>query len=77
MLDYNKAVGINSIPINILKLAKEQIAEHLCFIYNLAFITGIFPDSLKIAKVQQFTKRFPNLIVLTIDLPPYYQILIK
>ena len=27
-LDYNKAMGINSIPIMILKLAKEQIAEH-------------------------------------------------
>ena len=44
-LDYNKAVGINSIPIKILKLAKEQIAEHLCFIYKLSFTTA----SLKIA----------------------------
>ena len=50
-LDYNKAVGINSFPIKILKLVKEQIAEHLCFIYNLSFATGIFPDSLKITKV--------------------------
>ena len=33
-LDYNKAIGINSIAIKILKLAKEKIAEHLCFIYN-------------------------------------------
>ena len=49
-LDYNKAIGINSIPIKILKLAKEQIAEHLCFIYNLSFTTGVFPDGLKIAK---------------------------
>ena len=57
MLDYNKAVGINSIPINILKLAKEKFAEHLCFIYNLAFITGIFPDSLKIAKVTAVYKK--------------------
>ena len=53
-LDYNKAARINSIPINILKLAKEQIAEHLCFIcLNLSFTTGIFLDSLKIAKVAQ------------------------
>ena len=35
----------------ILKLAKEQIAETLCCTYNLSFTTGIFPDSLKIAKV--------------------------
>ena len=41
-LDHNKAVGINSIPIKILKLAKEQIAEHLCFIYNLSFTRAFF-----------------------------------
>ena len=35
-LDYNKAISINSIPIKILKLAKEQIAECICFIYNLS-----------------------------------------
>ena len=56
-LDYNKAVGINSIPIKILKVAKKQIAEHLCFIYNLSFTTGIFPDSLKIAKVTPVYKK--------------------
>ena len=56
-LDYYKAVGINSISIKILKLAKEQIAEHLCFIYNLSFITDIFPDSLKIAKVTPVYKK--------------------
>ena len=31
-LDYNKAVGIKSIPIKILKLAKEQITDYPCFI---------------------------------------------
>ena len=56
-LDYNKAIGINSIPIKILKIAKEQIVEHLCFIYNLSFTTGIFPDSLKIAKVTPVYKK--------------------
>ena len=41
-LDYNKAVGINSIPIKVLKLAKEQIAEHLSFIYSLYFTKVFF-----------------------------------
>ena len=50
-IDYNKAIGTNSIPIKILTLAKEQIPEQLCFIYNLSFATGIFLDSLNIAKV--------------------------
>ena len=52
-----KAIGINSIPIKILKIAKEQIAEQLCFIYNLSFTTGIFPDCLKIAKVTPVYKK--------------------
>ena len=61
ILDYNKAVGINSIPIKILKLAKEQIAKHLCFIYNLPFTIGIFPDSLEIAKVTPVYKKSSKL----------------
>ena len=36
---------------------KKQIAEHLCFIYNFSFTTGIFPDSLKIAKVTPVYKK--------------------
>ena len=40
-----------------LKLAKEQIAEHQCFIYNLSFTTDIFQDSLKIAKVTRVYKK--------------------
>ena len=55
-LDNNKATGINSIHIKILKLAKEQFAEHLCFIHNLSFTTGIFPDSSKIAKATPLYK---------------------
>ena len=54
-LDYNKAIGINSIPIKILKLAEEQIAEYL----------------------YKFTKRDPNLSVLTTDLSCCHEILIK
>ena len=60
-LDYNKAVWINSILIKILKLAKEKIAEHLCFIYNLSFATGIFPESLRIARVAPVYKKVSKL----------------
>ena len=35
--DNNKATGINSIHLKILKLPKVPIAEHLCSIYNLSF----------------------------------------
>ena len=57
----NKATGINSIPINILKLAKKQIAEYQCFIYNLSFTTGIFPGRLKIAKITPVYKKSSKL----------------
>ena len=39
--DYNKAIGINSIPVKILKLAKEQFAEHLCFILQQVFFQTV------------------------------------
>ena len=60
-LDDNRAIGINSIPIKILTIAKEKIAEHLCFIYNLSFPTGVFPDSLKIVKVTPVYKKSSRL----------------
>ena len=51
----NKATGINSIPIKILKLAKEQIAEHLlCIIY--IFYNRYFSRVFKIAKVASVYK---------------------
>ena len=41
----NKATGPNSVPIKIMKLAKDSV------LFNLYFSSGIFPDKLKIAKV--------------------------
>ena len=40
-----------------MKLASKQIAEHLYFIYNLSFTTGIFWDILKIAAVTPVYKK--------------------
>ena len=53
----NKATGINSNPLNILKLVKEPIAEYLASIYNLSFTTEIFAGSIKIAKVTPIYKK--------------------
>ena len=49
--NLNKAVGPNSLPITILKDLKSEIAEPLCTLINLSFNTGVFPNSLKLAKV--------------------------
>ena len=48
--DNKKVTGIKCIPVKILKLAKEPIAEYLRSIYDLSFAAGISPDSLKMPK---------------------------
>ena len=47
----NKSTGPNSIPVDLLKMIPDLIIFPLCEIINLSFLTGKFPDALKIAKV--------------------------
>ena len=42
-LDYNKAIGISTIPVTILKLAKNKLLKTYAS-YIAYFTTGIFPD---------------------------------
>ena len=49
--NLNKAVGSNSLPIKTLKDLKSEITEPLCTLINLSFNTGVFLNSLKLAKV--------------------------
>ena len=46
-----KAVGPCSIPVFLLKTLTKHIAKSLSVIVNWPFQAGIFPDNLKIAKV--------------------------
>ena len=62
-LNSNKSTGPNSIPLKILKLTQNEISQHLAHIFNLSFMTGVFPDSLKIAKVIPIHKKDSKLIV--------------
>ena len=59
-LNSNKSTDLNTIPLKILKL---EISQHLAHIFNLSFMTGVFPDSLKIAKVIPIHKKDSKLIV--------------
>ena len=47
----NKASDPNSIPYRILFLLKNEISRHLADLFNLSFMTGVFPSVLKTAKV--------------------------
>ena len=59
-LNSNKASGPNSIPYIILFLLKNGISKQLADLFNLAFMTGVFPSVLKIAKVVPVFKKIQN-----------------
>ena len=50
-LNSNKASGPNSIPYRILLLLKNEILKQLANLFNLSFMTGVFPSVFKTAKV--------------------------
>ena len=50
-LNSNKASGPNSIPYRILFLLKNEVSKHLADLFNLSFMTGVFPSVMKTAKV--------------------------
>ena len=47
----NKGTGPASLPLNLLKIVADIIVFPLCHIINCSFVTGIFPNILKVAKV--------------------------
>ena len=58
-LNSNKTSGQYSIPYRVLFLLKNEISKQLADLFNLYFMTGVFPLVLKTAKVAStFKKRF-------------------
>ena len=56
-LNSNKAFGPNSIPYRILFLLKNEISKQLADLFNLSFMTGVFPSVLKTEKVVPVFKK--------------------
>ena len=58
-LNFTKASGQNSIyiPYRILFLLKNEILKQLADLFNLSFMTGIFPSVLETAKVVPVFKK--------------------
>ena len=50
-VNSNKASGPSSVPFRILFLLKNEISKQLADLFNLSFMTGVFPSALKSAKV--------------------------
>ena len=56
-LNSNKSLGPNSTPVHILKENIEILAKPLLHIINVSFSEGIFPESLKTARVTPIYKK--------------------
>ena len=56
-LDSNKASCPNSIPYRMLFLVKNEISKQLVDLFNLSFMTSVFPSLLKSAKVVPVFKK--------------------
>ena len=56
-LNCSKASGPNSIPYRILFLLKNYISMQLADLFNLSFLTGVFPSVFKTAKLIPVFKR--------------------
>ena len=56
-LDSSKSCGLNSVPIYILKVLVPYISNTLATLINQSFSKGIFPSSLKTAKVIALFKK--------------------
>ena len=54
---HKKSIGPYSIPVFLLKILTRHIAQPLAKIVNLSFETGIFPDKLKVGKVNPLYKK--------------------
>lgn len=56
-LKDTKAVGIDRIPVKLLKSTADLIAEPLAYLINLTLASGIFPSLLKISVVKPIHKK--------------------
>ena len=56
-MDNNKSIGAFSIPVPLLKILKTLIAPLLSSLINDSFLSGIFPNKLKLAKVTPVFKK--------------------
>ena len=76
-LNIKKSIGPFGVPVFLLKSFKTFFSFWLSELVNLSFETGIFPDVLKIAKVNPLHKKIVKLIIVTIDQYLYSLLLVK
>ena len=68
-----KAAGFDNMPTKSIKIGAGTLAVPLAYIINKCFSTGLFPNTLKIAKVIPLHKKARLQIVQIIGQYQYYQ----
>ena len=76
-LKNNKSPSADNVVSKILKEVVDDITCPLSHIFNLLFVTGVVPHSLRLAKVIPVYKKGTVVIQETIGLSLYYQFLTK
>lgn len=56
-LKRKNSSGFDEIPISVVKAVNKDLSQVLCHLINSSFVSGIFPDQLKIAKVVPLHKK--------------------
>ena len=56
-LNSSKEYGPFSIPIRLLKLLRSIVSDPICLLINASFLTGQFPNKLKLAKTMPLHKK--------------------
>lgn len=59
-LKNKKSAGFDGLTVNLLKQVKDNIIEHLTFLFNLSINEGYFPDVLKQALITPLHKKGPT-----------------
>jgi len=59
----SKGIGLDGYSVKVVKHVINEIANPLCKIFNQSFVTGIFPDKLKHARVTPIFKSDDKLLV--------------
>ena len=71
-ININKATGHDLLPPKLLKLGSHILCYPLCFILNMCFTSGMFPDILKQAEICPIFKKGDAIMYVTTDQSVYY-----
>ena len=80
-MDTSKSSGPYSVPVTSLKTIRDYISEPLAFLVNDSFVSGNFPEKLKLARITpvfnhpcSFTVYYYRVVVFSILGNYYFQV---